>query len=309
MKNNYVIRRGQRQKSYLTMINTYPKEHGIHFFLVVEGESDERFFNKLLDHSVCKAISICDERSNKEEVIRFIDKKNKDKLKGFLGIVDADFDHILGRTDLPENIIMTDFHDMEMVILKSQPDLRSIYSEIADPLLIKKYEAESGKFIDSVINVAYEIGILRLACSRRPPNSRPVTKDLEYLSAIDRDFSINMQELETKIVKGSGGKCQFEKDLEDWMNFEKKQNHDKYQVCCGHDVTEILVRCFSSEEDSFGYGCTKLLTSSKIESLLRVAYIPESFTHTDMYHKILEWEENNGIKILDQNVISTKTIF
>ena len=307
MKNDYVIRRGQRQKPFLTMINSYPKEHGIHYFLVVEGESDEKFFNKFLNHSVCRAVSICDKSSsNKEEVITFIKEKNRCGQKGFLGVVDADFDHIIGRSDLPlpNNIIMTDFHDIEMVILGSVPDLSGLYAEIADPLLVNEYEAESGSFIDSVLNVAYEIGILRLACVKRTISKRPSTKDLMFCDCINRSFFIDLDKLIKRVVSGSGGKCSFDSELKEEYESEKSHKHDKYQVCCGHDVTELLRFCFTSEDPSLGYGHTKLLNSSRIESLLRVTYSPDSFSSTDMYKKILDWQEKNKVKILNSSVFS-----
>lgn len=308
MKNKYMERRGSRQTAFMEMINEYEREHGIHYFLVVEGDSDEKFFKKFLDCEKCKVSKIGeggnDRENNKKKVLEFIKKQNERRKKCYLGIIDADFDHILQKEETTENIITTDYHDMEMVILNSQPDISSLYAEIADTRLIKEFENNSGQFIESVMNVAYEIGILRLACIKRPERSRPSTKDLKFQSSIRKDFSINMHELVTRVVKGSDGKCQFEQDLEEWMNFEKQQNHDKYQVCCGHDVTAILVQCFSDDEDSLGYGCTPLLNSSRIESLLRVAYRSDSFQQTKMYTKILEWQKKNSVTILDEKVFT-----
>lgn len=146
MNNKYIHRTGPRNKAFLSMINAYGNEHQIHYYLIVEGESDVKFFNKFLNNSVCKAISISDKSdSNKEEVINLIKDFNNKKQKGYIGIVDADFDNILERTDLPlpENIIMTDYHDIEMVILESNPNLDNLYAEVADPVLIENYEKKN----------------------------------------------------------------------------------------------------------------------------------------------------------------------
>jgi len=301
-------RQGPRQTSKMIMINEYEREHGIHYFLVVEGDSDEKFFQKFLDSEKCKVSKIGnggkDRENNKKKVLEFIKEQNSKRKKCYLGIIDADFDHILQKEETTENIITTDYHDMEMMILYSQPDMRSIYAEIADTVLIKEFENTSGNFIEAVINIAFEIGILRLACIKRPDRSRPSTKDVDYSDLIHKDFSLDMDKLVTRVVKGSGGKCQFESDIEKWMDFEKKQNHDKYQVCCGHDVTAILVQCFSDDEHSLGYGCTPSLNKSRIESLLRVAYRSDSFQQTEVYTKILEWQNKNNVTLLDQTVFS-----
>ena len=295
VNNKSIHRNGKRNKAFLLMINAYADNNKIHYYLIVEGDSDVKFFNKLLNPSVCKAMSISDNsNSNKEEVISFI--KNNQKQKGFIGIVDADFDNILKRTDLPlpENIIMTDYHDIEMVIIESNPDWIDLYAEVADPVLIEKYEKiTSRKFIDSVLDAAYEIGKLRLTCMRKNIINRPSTNMLEFSDCIDELFSVKTEELISRIVKGSNGRCVFEQDLKDGIAFEEEQKHDKYQVCCGHDVTKILEYCFREESPNLGYGKTKRLTQTRIESLLRAIYSEENFKKTTMFDKIIKWQENN----------------
>lgn len=302
MDNKYMTRKGSRQKAFMTMINEYSKEYEIHNFIVVEGESDEKFFKKFLDCSVCMVANIGDENNNKEAVIEYINQKNQLNKRGFLGIVDADFDHIKRKDAMPENVIMTDCHDIEMVILSSNPDLNSVYAEIANPLSIKKFEEDSSKlFVDSVIDVAYEIGILKFVCGNRNKYSRPSTK-VDYSDLIDKQFNIDMSRLISRVVSGSVGLHISESEIEHAISDEKLEKHDKYQICCGHDVTKILELSFTNDH-GLGYGETKNLTTSRIESLLRVAYKYENFKTTDMYKKILEWEDKNKVKILNRNII------
>lgn len=154
-----------------------------------------------------------------------------------------------------------------------------------------------------MINAAFEIGKLRLTCMRIGKNNRPSTESLEFSDCIDKSFSVNTQELISRIVKGSNGKCKFEQDLQDGIAFEEKQKHNIYQVCCGHDVTKILEYCFREESPNLGYGKTKRLNQIRIESLLRVIYREENFKKTTMYNSILKWQKNN-IPILKPSLLS-----
>ena len=221
------------------------------------------------------------------------------RLSQRLGIVDADFEHILHKDKVPPNVIVTDCHDMEMLTLKSQPDMNSIYAELANPMLIKKYEEENSKiFIESIIDIAFEIGICKLVCINRNQYSRLNTQNLDYRDFVDRMLNIDIDKLILQVVRGNPGKGVSEFDISNQISSEKEKKHDRYQICCGHDVTNILELCFS--QYGLGFGNENCLNTSRIESLLRTAYTSESFKKTNMYKKILEWEEKNNIKILDR---------
>ena len=318
MGNNSITRSGIRNRTFLRMVNSYPAVHGIRYYLVVEGESDKKLFNRFLDRSVCRAITICEESddnsgqnrtrsyvkddggSNKEQIIQFFDDRTQ-KTPGLLGIVDADFDNIKGRENLPDNIILTDYHDIEMVILKTQPDLSSLYSEIADLYLVQEYEKSTRIIIDTVIAIAYELGLLRLVCRKYPKENCPSVKDTHFWECIDKSFGIDMDEIINRIIRGSVGKCVYRKDLKDEIASEKAHNYGKYQVCCGHDVTEILAYCFSADSNLLKCGNKEYQSRSKIETILRVTYNPDSFKTTNMFKRILEWQTSNT-RILDPNL-------
>lgn len=307
MKNDYMNRQGARQKSFMTMINEYEKVHKIHFFLVVEGESDEKFFKKFLDFNTCGVSNIGergkDRENNKVSVREFIEKQNKQNKKCYLGIIDADFDHVLHKDKPLSNIIMTDYHDMEMLILNSRPNMSSIYAELANPILIKEYEKANNKlFIDSIMDVAYEIGLLKLVCVNKDKYHQLCTKELNYSDCIDTMFNIDLDKLISRVIRSNSQKGTSEFEINDQISNEKSMNHDRYQICCGHDVTEILEICFRSE-NGLGFGNEKLINHSRIESLLRAIYTADAFKKTAMYKSILEWEDKNNVKILDRKKI------
>lgn len=84
-------------------------------FLIVEGRDDRLFHEKFVDLDICN-ITVAD---GKEKVCEVIDILEKDKFPGVLGIVDSDFDRIESSDIKSPNIIFSDFHDLETMLINS----------------------------------------------------------------------------------------------------------------------------------------------------------------------------------------------
>ena len=56
--NPYIHRTGARAGSAMKMRNEYQIQFGILYYLIVEGESDEHFFENILDCSKCKVMNL-----------------------------------------------------------------------------------------------------------------------------------------------------------------------------------------------------------------------------------------------------------
>lgn len=288
-------RTGARAESAMRIRNEYQKQFGIQYYLIVEGESDESFFENILDCSECKVVNL----KGKERVKEFIEEQNRANKKGYLGIVDADFEHIDGYEKAIDNVLLTDVHDIEMMILGSNPNMRRIYSELTENIIIKSFEEKHPKsFIDSIMEAAYEIGLLKMVMKR--PRYCVDMKDIFYSDVIDKNFKVDIDELIGRVKKKHHSLHEIKKEIED----EKEKKFDKFQVCCGHDVTSILAVSFISvENEGLGYGKLKHITKNRIEELLRVIYNYDCFINTKLYSSIVKWEKLNNIIILDKNVI------
>ncbi len=79
-------------------------------------------------------------------------------------------------------------------------------------------------------------------------------------------------------------------DLRQQLNSQKSNNHDPWQICCGHDLVEIL-----------SFGLRRVLGSNNaadvepnsLERSLRLAYEEIYFRQTQLYLDIQIWESNN----------------
>ena len=188
--NPYIHRTGARAGSAMKMRNEYQIQFGIQYYLIVEGESDEHFFENILDCSKCKVMNL----EGKAEVKKFIEDQNSANKKGYLGIVDADFEHIDGYEEQVKNVIITDVHDIEMLMFSSNPNMRRIYSELTENMIINNFEEKHQKsFLDSIIKVAYDIGLLKMVMKR--PKYYVNMKDIFYSDIINKEFELDIDTL------------------------------------------------------------------------------------------------------------------
>lgn len=291
--NMYMKRKGDRAATAMIMRNKYSSQFGIQYYLIVEGESDEHFFENILDYHNCKVINL----DGKPKVKEFIKARNIRGEKGYLGIVDADFEHITKYEPKVDNVLLTDYHDIEMMMISSNPNMRRIYSELSENILIENFEKSSKKvFLDAVLNASYEIGLYKIIMQRPKYN---IDSDVPY-ELVNESFEVNMDELIKRTIKRHHSLYDVKKEID----AERKKNHDKYQVCCGHVVAEILCHSFiAQEEGGLGYGKNdSRLNKNRVEELLRAIYDLNHFQSTKLYAEILEWEKKNKICILDKSI-------
>jgi len=79
-------------------------------------------------------------------------------------------------------------------------------------------------------------------------------------------------------------------DLQQRLTSQKSSDHDPWQICCGHDLVEIL-----------SLGLRKAIGSAKaadvepnsLERNLRLAYEETYFCKTQIYLSVRSWETNN----------------
>ena len=277
--NPYIHRTGARAGSAMKMRNEYQIQFGIQYYLIVEGESDEHFFENILDCSKCKVMNL----EGKAEVKKFIEDQNSANKKGYLGIVDADFEHIDGYEEQVKNVIITDVHDIEMLMFSSNPNMRRIYSELTENMIINNFEEKHQKsFLDSIIKVAYDIGLLKMVMKR--PKYYVNMKDIFYSDIINKEFELDIDTLIERVKKKHHTLYEIKKEMENL----REKNFDEFQVCCGHDVTNILAISFTSEQnDGLGYGKRRYVDGKEIERLLRAVYDFEHFLCTKLYLSLI----------------------
>lgn len=260
---------------------------GFHVF--VEGGGDFKLWRNFMQKNYTK-VTICNGCENVIETTRLGNKKG---IRCF-GIIDRDFRSILGSEELPENIFMTDEHDIEMMICHTK-SLQKVLNNYDSSQKIDDFEDNQSSVRDQVLSLTDKIGYLKLLNKRLSLNIN--------LKKIDKDGNIVLPSYEKFLDQH----CQI-KSLEDMIKYllqwseqngkrankslneiigayknEVATKQDSWQLSNGHDFAYLLayfihknIRC-------------KKKSQQDIESELILAYEHEFFKQTDMFKSMHDW--------------------
>ncbi len=262
-------------------------------FLIVEGVTDPRYYEKFIDRDNCE-IKIA---GNKDNVVEIIQLYYLRGFKGSLGIVDADFMRINGESFDNPNILLTDSHDLETMLINS-PALENVLFEYADWNAYNKVFSSHSliPLKSALLNSAKIIGYILLTSLKYGANLK--FSDIDYTSLVSKPhLEINFDEAFNYILSISNNHS-----ISDINDFKNKvlelmsDEHDLWQVCRGHDLTEIL--CIGFKE-VFGAYNSCFLTRGSMEGALRMTYEREYFFNTNLYGLLVDWQVVNvGYTIL-----------
>jgi len=93
-------------------------------FLLVEGHTDRNFYRRFTNPYKCQ-ITITYSKSTALQVVSILEQE---AFPGILAIVDADFDILEGKLPDSSNVLFTDAHDLETMLMKS-PALERVLIE------------------------------------------------------------------------------------------------------------------------------------------------------------------------------------
>lgn len=254
-------------------------------FLLVEGDSDRAFYKRFVDTSSCEIVSVAGKPSSKLRVISVLKILENTSFQGVLAIVDADFDHLTTQIYQSPNLIRTDTHDLETMLVNS-PAFDKVISEFSSEEKIIQFNRDIKL---TILETGISIGYLLWISQRDGLNLS--FESITFSKFIDEQ---TLQIDELKLVREVKNKSQVfslkDENLQQLLVDQRKNNHDPWQICCGHDLVEIL-----------SLGLRKAIGSNKavdvepisLERNLRLAYEEIYFRDTQVYLHIRKWENSN----------------
>lgn len=262
----------------------YPGNQALSF-LVVEGDDDKRFYNKFADDNKCN-ITIAYSKLYAIATLSILEQRS---IGGILVIVDADFDILEGKTFASPNILFTDTHDLETMIIKS-PALEKVLSEFGSENKIAQFKQIFNKDLRPLLLACgTSIGYLRWVSIQKVFSLK--FENLEFSKFLDKDKLVID---ETKLIKTVKDKSLRHDISDDQIKLSiqelRRDDHDKWHVCCGHDLTNILS---IGLHRAIGTNNTGEVTQTIIEKCLRLAYENAHFQQTHIYFSIKNWEKAN----------------
>ena len=258
-------------------------------FLLVEGVEDAALYGAFVDESTCRIVVAY----GKPNVLGALASLRAQDPRVVLGIIDADFMILDGEAASEPDVLLTDFHDLEMMLLASPAldrVLREFRSEKADAP-----QETPARVRERLLDLGTVVGLLRWLSHRE--DRRWLFRDMDFDRFVDdRTLTLKreqlLQEIQTRSRQGSLLPDEI------WPRIETlaSRNADPWHVCCGHDLVTLLGiglrRVWGTNNDA-------TVTREQMERSLRLAYTRTSFEATNLHAQLRAWEEAHpGHRIL-----------
>ena len=250
-------------------------------FLIAEGDTDARVWKNLVDSTKCRV----ENAHNKNNAVAVLNILEQGNFAGVLAIVDADFDILEGSVPLSPNLLFTDTHDLETMLLNS-PALEKVLSEHGSEAKINNFAKDIRQ---TLLKSAKIVGYLRWASLKF--NYCLKFEGLAFNKFIDdRTLALNESKLLQTVKNNSQKPGLDEPEIRANMDSLKTDTQDMWYVCCGHDMVDILSIALCK---ALGSCNSQKVEPNVLEQNLRLAYESSYFHNTPLYAAIQTWEETN----------------
>ena len=250
-------------------------------FLVVEGRDDRLFCERHTDAGRCSLV-VAEGKLSVLEVIGILDA---DGFAGVLGIVDSDYDFLAQTVPTGPNVVTGDSHDLEVALLRS-PALDRILVELGSKEKIQSLGVEVRELLFSP---AASVGYLRWLSQKE--NLGLKFHGLNLASCVDRNsLEIDPIKLCRQVKNLSKRPEVDELELHNKMEALRDRHHDKYHVCCGDDVLQILS---VGLRKVLGTNSAQIIDVEQLKQKLRLAFEDADFKASVLGAAIRGWESRN----------------
>ena len=253
-------------------------------FLVVEGVSDKLVYGLIIDRETC-SIEIAHGRENTLGAIRIL---NADGFVGVLAIVDADTANVTGEVNPDDNILHTELHDLECMMLNS-PAFDRMLEEFGSDERVSAFAEKTPLIARQLAMSASPLGCLRLISLQSGLQLK--FEGLTFSRFVGAgDLRIDVVKMVHEVVNNSQKHHLDAAQLVDQVTKEDQKGHDCWQISCGHDIVGILSIAFRR---TFSGKSTGDVAAEILERCLRLAYEAAHLRDTKLYQSIADWEHNN----------------
>jgi len=260
--------------------------------VIVEGSSDVRVYQRFFDREACFVIPALG-KANATGALRMLDEGG---VTGILVIIDSDFWALDGIVPDNPNLLTTDTHDLETMILSS-PALEKVLDEFC---LQQKRETVGMHVRDMLLEVGRPLGFFRWLSSSRHENLALRFKNLHFekFIRVENDkVSVHIPRLVREVRLNTVNFMYNERELaEKLQTMIESNHHNPWHVCRGHDLVTIFTYLL---REVFGNRRARDMNQEMVDALLRLSYEYHFFRRTKLYDGIREWESlHEGYRVL-----------
>jgi 5S rRNA maturation endonuclease (ribonuclease M5) len=251
-------------------------------FLIVEGHSDKLIYERLVNKQEVR-VTIASGKNNAIKALSILEKE--DNFRRVVAVIDADFSRIEQQIPDSNNLFLTDEHDLEMMLIKSAAFDKLLKERGSE----EKIKAFTEDIRETLLKLGQEIGKLRWLSLRNKLDLK--FEGLNFKNFIDKEnLSINIDKLIISIKNNSQKPSLDEQQIKQDLSVISDENHDPWQLCCGHDFIDILAIALCKVLGTWNANDVK---TEVLERELRLAYELSYFYQTQIYQLMINWQSNH----------------
>lgn len=253
---------------------------GKHYlWVLVEGQSDQKLYAKLLDGGNTKVEMVNGGGKNevREALIMLTQETNQ-----VIGICDADFLHLDNRQETIDVLFLTDVHDAELMLMACDVAFQQLVAEYLpaqlDTFAMFRVNLLKSLVFFSALRWLNDIGDLGL-------NFDGIGLAKFYNAG---DFYLDKQKCLAEITTRSPRR----KGLPDIPEIEEKTSAvtDLYILSNGHDVLKAFALHVTTKT-------SKGVSDDEMGKALRIAYRKADFASTALCNSLKQWERSSGFTL------------
>lgn len=251
--------------------------------LLVEGDDDKRLFARHVDPTRCLVCT----GYGRPKVLDALAILERDGVSGILAIIDAD-SWTLGGGPLSPNLIMTEWRDMEVVMVSS-PALDRVLIEYGDEELLIKFSSRHGTVRDCVFRAAAWLGVLRIISEQRGLGLHFDALDLSRI-VDERTLQVSVPRLIAELQNCSGVGV-IAPEIQDAAVTFHSGLADLRMCCAGHDVIGLVG---IGLQRAFGSRLPMEVKRERMEAAFRLAFENADLRTTKIWTDVEDWERRNA---------------
>jgi hypothetical protein len=254
-------------------------------FLLLEGVTDHKRFRRIVDTQRC-CVVICYGKAN---VIDAVDRLCEDGFLGIIGLIDADFDRILGTLTDHEGIIASATHDFDLDVLTTRVMERYLLevSNLPTAGSPTATTVDAHAVLQNILEALRPLSILRYANEREGLGYK--LSDCEVGEFFDGS-KIDVTSMVEVVSQGRFSRFEDKQRLSSLIARYSSLSIDLFQLTSGHDVCAAV-----------GVALRQVLGSrrrdqtlrSEIELHIRLAADRNDLEECGLVGRLRAWEVTN----------------
>lgn len=254
-------------------------------FLITEGALDSRVYRRALDPGVQTIVG-----RGRDNVAGAIEILDREGVPGVLGVLDADFARLKGAAIDAPNILYTDYHDVEGMLLVS-PALDKVLEVFGSPPKIAAFAAAYGGDVrGGLLTAAAPLGALRLVSVDQ--DLRLDFNGITYSRFVDRrTLAVDIARMVRVVTDNSRQPRLDATALAGDVRAAVDHHGASWQLCCGDDLVHLLSIGLTS---ALGSATAYAVSPDAVAKVLELAFEADWFHASSLNARMVQWEARSG---------------